>query len=51
LVIPRKYLNFGNMVNVKGGGQVKIETGIISTDWVEVISSIDENTTLVLEKN
>lgn len=51
IVIPKSFLNYGNMVNVKGGSPVKIETGIISTDWVEVISGIDENTTLVLEKN
>jgi RND family efflux transporter MFP subunit len=51
LVIPRKFLDYGNMVNVKGKGQVKIETGIISTDWIEVLGGIDENTTLILEKN
>lgn len=51
LVIPRKFLNYGNTVNVKGEGQVCISTGIISTDWVEVIKGIDENTPLVLEKN
>lgn len=51
LVIPRKFLNYGNTVNVKGEGQVGIETGIISTDWVEIISGIDENATLISEKN
>jgi len=51
LVIPRKFLNYGNTVNVKGEGQVSIETGIISTEWVEVISGIEENTILVFEKN
>jgi len=35
---------------VKGEGKVKIETGIISTDWVEVKGGIDENTILILDK-
>ncbi len=50
LVIPRSYLDYGDLVNVKGKGKVKIETGIISTDWVEVKSGIDENTVLILDK-
>lgn len=50
LVIPRSYLDYGSLVNVKGEGKVKIEAGIISTDWVEVKSGIDENTVLILEK-
>lgn len=50
LVIPRNYLDYGNMVNVKGEGKVKIETGIVSTDWVEVKGGIDENTLLILDK-
>ena len=50
LVIPRSYLDYGNLVNVKGEGKVKIKTGIISTDWVEVQGGIDENTTLILDK-
>lgn len=51
LVIPRNYLYYGNMVDVKGEGQVKISTGIISTEWVEILGGIDENATLILEKN
>ena len=50
LVIPRSYLDYGNLVNVKGEGKVKIETGIISTDWVEVKGGIDENSVLILDK-
>ena len=50
LVIPRSYLDYGNLVNVKGEGKVKIETGIISTDWVEVKGGVDENTILILDK-
>lgn len=50
LVIPRNYLDYGSLVNVKGEGKVKIETGIISTEWVEVKGGIDENTLLILDK-
>jgi len=51
LVIPRKFLDYGNNVNVKGEGKTKIETGFVSTEWVEIINGIDENTSLVLEEN
>lgn len=51
LVIPRKFLDYGNNVNVKGEGRKKVETGFISNEWVEIVSGIDENTTLVLEMN
>ena len=48
LLIPRKYLGFGNKVNVKGKDEnVIITTGIISTEYVEVLSGIDKNTTLL----
>ena len=50
LVIPRSYLDYGNLVNVKGEGKVRIETGIVSTDWVEVEGGIDEKTILILDK-
>jgi len=49
LVIPRKFLDYGNNVNVKGKGKRKIETGFVSTEWVEIRSGINENNTLVLE--
>jgi hypothetical protein len=51
LVIPRKFLDYGNNVTVKGEGKIKIETGFVSSEWVEVIRGVDENTTLILEKN
>lgn len=48
LLIPRKYVGFGNKVNVKGKDEnVIITTGIISTDYVEVLSGIDKNTILL----
>jgi multidrug resistance efflux pump len=50
LVIPKNYLNYGNKVNVKGKGQVTVETGFISSDWAEIIKGIDENTTITLDQ-
>lgn len=48
LLIPRNYLGFGNKVNVKGQDEsVIIKTGIISTEYVEVLDGIDKNTVLV----
>lgn len=48
LLIPRNYVGFGNKVNVKGkDGTTVIKTGIVSTDYVEVIGGIDQNTILL----
>jgi len=48
LLIPRNYMGFGNKVNVKGENEnVAIKTGIISTDYVEVLGGIDKNTVLI----
>lgn len=51
LVIPKNYLDYGNKVNVKDKGQITIETGFVSTEWVEVKSGIDENTTITLDQH
>jgi multidrug efflux pump subunit AcrA (membrane-fusion protein) len=50
LVIPRKYLDFGNTVMVKSEGEVKVETGFISNEWVEILSGINENSVIQAEK-
>lgn len=48
LLIPRSYLGFGDKVKVKGkDGNTIIKTGIISTEYVEVLSGIDSQTTLL----
>jgi multidrug efflux pump subunit AcrA (membrane-fusion protein) len=48
LLIPRIYLGYGNKVNVKGKKEpVKVKTGIISNDYVEILAGITENTTIV----
>lgn len=50
LLIPRNYVDFGGNVQVKDQkGKVKITTQFASSDWVQVLSGIDENTVLVTE--
>lgn len=51
LVIPKNYLGYGNKVNVKDKGQVTVETGFVSTEWVEITKGIDENTTITLDQH
>jgi multidrug efflux pump subunit AcrA (membrane-fusion protein) len=51
LLIPRNYLQYGNMVSVKGEKDpTKISTKFISSEWVQVISGIDENTIIITDK-
>ncbi len=48
LLIPRSYVSFGNKVQLKGSKDLKvIETGIISTEYVEVLSGLNEKDILV----
>lgn len=48
LLIPRNYLGFGNKVNVKGKDEnVIIKTGIVSNEYVEVLSGLDTNDVLL----
>jgi multidrug efflux pump subunit AcrA (membrane-fusion protein) len=49
LVIPKIYLGYGNQVNVKGKGLVTVETGFISTDWVEIVKGLDENSVITTD--
>ncbi len=49
LVIPKTYLGYGNKVNVVGKGMTTVETGFVSTEWVEILSGIDENTVITTE--
>jgi hypothetical protein len=51
LLIPRNYLQYGNLVTVKGEKEpIKIETKFISTEWVQVLSGLDENNTIITDK-
>ena len=48
LLIPRNYVGFGNKINVKGkDGNVIIKTGIISTDYIEVLDGLDKDAILL----
>ena len=49
LVIPRSYLSYGNKVKLKDKTDKVIQTGFISSDWVEVTSGITENDVIVLD--
>lgn len=50
LLIPRNYLSYGNEVTIKGSkAPIKIETKFVSSEWVQVLSGIDENTVLVTD--
>nr|WP_315242175.1 HlyD family efflux transporter periplasmic adaptor subunit [uncultured Flavobacterium sp.] len=50
LLIPRNYLDFSNYVQIKGQKEkTKVITNFISNDWVQVLSGIDQNTTLITE--
>ena len=41
LLIPRKYLGYGNKVRVKGKEEpVVVKTGIVSTDYVEIVAGL-----------
>jgi len=44
LLIPRNYVGFGNKVNIKGKDQsVIIKSGIISTEYVEVLEGVTKD--------
>ena len=48
LLIPRNYVSFGNKVQLKSSDDLKtIETGIVSTEYVEVLNGLTENDILV----
>lgn len=48
LLIPRELMGYGNKVNVKGKEQpVIIKSGIVSTDYVEVLSGITKDDILL----
>jgi multidrug efflux pump subunit AcrA (membrane-fusion protein) len=50
LLIPRNYIDFGGFVQIKGQKEkLKVKTQIVSSDWVQVLGGIDENTVLITE--
>ena len=50
LLIPRNFVDFGGNVEIKGKKEkVKITTKFASSDWVQVLSGITDNTILVTD--
>ena len=50
LVVPRNFLKYGNKVRLKGKGDIIVETGFISNDWVEILKGLDEDTIIETDK-
>ncbi len=51
LLIPRNYLQYGNLVMIKGEKDpIKIETKFVSSEWVQVLSGLDESNIIVTDK-
>ncbi|MEM6321650.1 MAG: HlyD family efflux transporter periplasmic adaptor subunit [Bacteroidota bacterium] len=52
LLVPRKYVDFNNQVQVKGEeNKRKIETKIVSNEWVQVLAGIEQDDVLVTSVN
>ncbi|MDZ7899292.1 MAG: efflux RND transporter periplasmic adaptor subunit [Arcicella sp.] len=49
LVIPRSYLGYGNKVLIEKKKSVLVKTGIVSTDWVEIVSGLTQNEPILKE--
>jgi multidrug efflux pump subunit AcrA (membrane-fusion protein) len=47
LVIPRRYLGYGNKVTLRKKGLTIVQTGIVSTDWAEITGGLTENDVLI----
>lgn len=51
LVIPAAYLNYGNKVMLKENAKViTVKTGIVSSEWVEIISGLESGQTIIKEE-
>jgi HlyD family secretion protein len=47
LLIPRNFLEYGGYVRLKNNAEkVKVETNFIGSDWVHVLSGIDETSVI-----
>jgi multidrug resistance efflux pump len=49
LVIPRKYLGFGNRVLLPDKKTALVKTGVVSTEWVEILEGLTENQVILTE--
>lgn len=49
LVIPRSYLGYGNKVLNTNKKQINVQTGIISSNYVQILQGLKENQTILKE--
>jgi multidrug efflux pump subunit AcrA (membrane-fusion protein) len=49
LVIPRNYLSYGDKVKLQDKKVVQVKTGIVSSEWVEILGGINEQDILILD--
>jgi HlyD family secretion protein len=49
LVIPKKFLDYGNKVKLENGDMVEVKTGFISGEYVEILGGINDSTVIVLK--
>jgi multidrug resistance efflux pump len=50
LIIPANYLLSGDSVQLKNGIEMHIQKGISNNEWVEILSGLTENQTIVIPK-
>lgn len=50
LVIPKIYLGYGNKVRVKNKGEIAVETGFISGEWVEILNGLAESDIIITDQ-
>jgi multidrug resistance efflux pump len=50
LVIPAEYLLPGDYVMAKNRQKIKVTTGAKTTNWVEILSGIDDTSTIILPR-
>ncbi|MEO8116433.1 MAG: hypothetical protein ABI653_02215, partial [Bacteroidota bacterium] len=53
LVIPRTAITGTDSLLIKQNGKqekIKVETGIVSSDYIEILKGIDESTQIIIPK-
>jgi HlyD family secretion protein len=50
MVIPRAALLKGDSVQVKGNGKIKVKKGIEDDQWVEIVSGLNKESVVIIEK-
>jgi hypothetical protein len=50
LIIPSNYLLNGDSVLMKEGKKAAVQKGIVNNEWVEILSGLTENQTIVISK-